>query len=355
MLESWKIAELDWFRANPDGGYSDFLDAGFNRSKYAFWTKRSALIKQGVVPRFTGHGNVPDLGLAVKEGAPDVRHNKPDVSFDYDDLLILARARQAQRQAMRRSVAFPQFFIEATEPVPILFVADWHIGSWGTDYDEIDDTISDIKRLGLKVAILGDLLQMATNMTQGLAALRDTALDEADQMAWIRSFIDRFAPQILWCTWDNHTVMRQEKPLGYSEYAELMKDKVVYSSGINHVDLSVGGAEFETYKLCSSHKFRGRSELNPVHSQQKYMRMQGIDREIAIAGDSHTPATASYYDGPLHRAAINVGSPQHDSPYAKRFFSLYTHNDMPVVEFWPDQHLFHVYPDLKHYKQVRGK
>lgn len=346
-----------WILANPDQSYDDFLAAGFSGTRNAFLLRRSKFIKRGQLERRPGSpfSRTPNPdALVPKDGAPDVRHNKPDVSFDDQSLIDLARQRQALRKPMSRSLDFPEFFIESGRPVPILFIADWHIGSWGTDYDEINDTINEIERLNLKIVILGDMLQMAKNMSQGLAALRDACLDEAEQDRWIEAFVARFAPQILWVTWDNHVVMRQEKTEGFSRYAELMKDKVVYSNGINHVDLMVGAADFETYKICSSHRFRFRSMYNAVHGQQQYMRLQGIDREIAIAGDSHTPAAASYYDGPLHRAAVNVGSPQDDSAYSKRFFSLYTHNDMPVIEFWPDKHLFHVYPNLQEYKDVRG-
>ena len=99
--------------------------------------------------------------------------------------------------------------------------------------------------------------------------------------------------------------------------------------------------------MCSSHRFRGDTPNNPLNGSIKYMRHHGIDREIAIAGDSHVPEIRAYADGPLSRLAINCGSLQTDSGYAKRNFTPYTHTWMPVVVFYPDVHLMVPYQDLK--------
>ena len=61
-----------------------------------------------------------------------------------------------------------------------------------------------------------------------------------------------------------------------------------------------------------------------------------------------------YTDGPLPRIAVNCGTTQTDSGYAKRHFSLFTHDWMPTVEFWPDRHLMLVHPTLGHYDASRS-
>jgi hypothetical protein len=129
----------------------------------------------------------------------------------------------------------------------------------------------------------------------------------------------------------------------------MFREKTVYHSGIGHVDLTVGR---ETYAIATSHRFRGNSILNPTHGQMRYGRFEGLDREVIVAGDSHTPAVQTYADGPMPRVAINCGSLQTDSGYAKRFYSLDTHDWMPVVEFFPDRHLFMPYPSLTHWLAV---
>jgi hypothetical protein len=237
--------------------------------------------------------------------------------------------------------------------VPVIFVADWHVGSWGSDHRLADDISDEIERLGLYVAILGDMVQMAVNSSQGLAALHDNAIDEAKQMRWLRAWVDRLRPLILWSVWDNHAVIRQEKALGYSEYAELFKEKVIYSSGIAHVDLSIGPTDddYETYRIATSHRFSGSSDDNPCRGGQQYLMRKALDREIAVCGDSHRPGVLTYPHADQRRCSINVGSLQTDSSYSKRVASLYTHTDQPIVEFWPDEHAFHVYDNLAAYKR----
>ena len=336
LPDETRRAVYAWIAANPHADWDRFKtavpDPGFGRTTFYQLRQEHRLLR-----------------LVPKEGAPDVRQNKPDVSL-VDDLTAIARQRQAQHAAMSGGTDFPCFFIESDRPVPVLFIADWHVGSWGADYDAIERTTQEIEALGLKVAVLGDMLQMSINMRSVLEVM-DNLLTPREQMRWNMAWLERLAPHILWVVWDNHVVMREEKATGFSWYAEMMKDKVVYSSGLNHVDLLVGGADFETYRIASSHRFRGRSMYNAVHGQQQYMRLEGQDRELCVAGDSHRPAVASYYDGALKRAAINVGTAQTNSGYAKRHFSLYTHDDMPLVEFWPDEHAFQVYDNLAAYKR----
>jgi hypothetical protein len=110
---------------------------------------------------------------------------------------------------------------------------------------------------------------------------------------------------------------------------------MVYFNGIGHADIKVGN---QIYHGAFSHKFRGRSIENPVHGQMRYMRREGVDRDFAFGGDTHLPGIAKYTDGPRTRAAINSGSIQANSGYAKRYFSLVTHPVYPVLVLRHDRH-----------------
>ena len=70
----------------------------------------------------------------------------------------------------------------------------------------------------------------------------------------------------------------------------------------------------------------------------RYMRREGIDREICMAGDSHVPGMIKYTDGGKVRVAINSGTTQTNSGYGKRFFSLTTHPVFPCVVLSPESH-----------------
>jgi hypothetical protein len=252
---------------------------------------------------------------------------------------------QSIAKAASNSQDHAHITIETDRPVPVLFLSDWHIGSWGISYQEVAETTRKIQALGLRIAVLGDMLQMSIRM-RNVMEMGDNLLSPRMQMLFLESWLEDLAPQVLWSTWDNHSVAREEEFTGFSRYAEIFKDKTIYHSGIGHVDLTVGG---ETYKIASSHRFAGNTPLNPTGGQERYMRFEGIDRELTVAGDSHRPSVRNYTDGPLPRIAINCGTLQKDSGYAKRFFSLYTHDWMPVVTFWPDRHLMVSAPSLQHY------
>jgi hypothetical protein len=230
--------------------------------------------------------------------------------------------------------------------LPLLFISDWHIGSWGTSYRKLVEVTNKIRKLGLRVAVLGDMLQMSIRL-RGILEISDNALTPRDQMSFLRSWLEEMADLILWATWDNHSVEREEDATGFSYYAELFKERTIYHSGIGHIDLEVGN---QTYKIASSHRFKGNTQQNPVNGAIKYMRFFGIDRELAVAGDSHAPALFEYADGPLPRLAINCGSLQGDSGYGKRHFSLFSHDWMPVALFCRDTHLIIPFKSLESYE-----
>lgn len=278
-----------------------------------------------------------------------VMWDKAEVDFHWTDVLEPLERLAEIRSAASGAQDLAHIFIESDEPVPIVFLSDWHIGSWGTSHYKVAQMTRTLLDNNLRVALLGDMLQMAIRL-RGVLEVSDNALTPSLQQRFLESWFEDISRLVLWATWDNHSVMRQEDAIGFSPYAEVFRDKTIYHSGIGHVDLTVGE---ETYKIASSHKFRGNTATNPVGGQKKYMRFEGIDRELTIAGDSHRPAMESYFDGPLERIAINCGSLQEDSGFGKRFFSLYAHDCMPVVVFHPDKHCMVPYMSLEKYLAMK--
>ncbi len=238
--------------------------------------------------------------------------------------------------------------------VPILFIADWHMGSWGTSLDKVAEVTDWILSSGIRIAVLGDMLQMAIKL-RGVLEMSDNALPPRLQVRMLESWLTDLAPQVLWSVWDNHCVIREEDATGFSHCAELFKDTTIYHSGIGHVDLEIAcGAKSQTYRIATSHRFAGNTTANPVSGTVKYMRQHGIDRELAIAADVHVPHLQAYPEGPMTRIALNCGTLQLDSGYGKRFFSPYAHDWMPIVQFYPDEHLMVPFQSTSHYDRRAG-
>jgi len=237
-----------------------------------------------------------------------------------------------------------QVTIQTEEPIYVIALGDAHFGSWGTDYEALKQITDEILNTpNLYVILLGDLLQMSIKL-RGILEVSDNALPPKFQMMLLDSWLNEIKHKVICSTWDNHSVMREEDAVGYSKYAEIFEKATVYFNGIGHLDLLVGT---QTYKLALAHFFRGYSIDNPCHGAMRYMRRQGIDREISMAGDSHVPGIIKYVDGEKTRCAINSGTAQTNSGYAKRFFSLFTHPVFPVIKLDPKEHIFTPYWNLK--------
>jgi hypothetical protein len=142
---------------------------------------------------------------------------------------------------------------------------------------------------------------------------------------------------------------REEKQAGFSFIKHLMGKSVVFFDGIGHCDVVVGK---QTYLIAASHKFRGYSYMNPTHAGSRYLRFQGLDREVAIMGDIHQPAYSHYYDGPRERVSMVAGTLNIDSVYAARYFSIFTQPFYPCLLLDNQAHSFLPFPNLGAWKRV---
>lgn len=292
--------------------------------------------------------------LREREDDPQVSWDKAEGDFHWTDLLAPLDTLQTIWKRASSSQDHARIVIRSPEPVPICFISDWHFGSWGTDLRKFAVTTKKLLDHGIRVAVLGDMLQMAIKL-RGVLEVSDNAIPPRYQMLALESWAGDIAHLILWSTYDNHSVQREEDAVGFSQYADIFRAKTIYHNGIGHIDLAIDaddGSGGETYRIATAHRFRGNTADNPLGGQIKYMQREGIDRELAVAGDSHRPALKVYPEGPLTRIALNCGTYQTNSGYAKRFFSLYTHDWMPTVLFYPKEHKMIAFPSLDDYLEV---
>lgn len=336
MGELWTPEEEARLRERP------YDYAYFNEINPNARTKKAFQIKRGM------------LGLST-EGVPVAKNesvvwDKKASDVSWRDFITALDPIQALRARSGRSQDYAHIHIATDRPVPLAFISDWHIGSWGVDAQDIargtDKLLELHARYGLHVAILGDMVEMAIRL-RSIAEISGNLLPPSDQIAFFRSWLRDVSELVLWATWDNHAVIREEELVGHSAIAEICKDYTIYHSGIGHTDLEVGD---QVYSLATSHRFAGRSVSNPVAGQMRYMQ-NNPDREVVVAGDSHRPAIMQYEDGGKERVAANCGSLQTNSRYAKRHFSLHTSEAMPVILFSPDEHTIAPHYSLSHFER----
>lgn len=265
------------------------------------------------------------------------RPDKAVGSFGWRDAIKTIQEMQELSSAAKSSQDTAKIVVATDEPIFCLFLSDAHLGDWATDYDlfmKITDEI--LETPNLYVGLLGDMVNLAINMRSVGEVTSGNLLPPELQAQFFADWLDDVKHKIMFATWSNHDIMREEKGTGISVFRGIQEKRVVYFNGIGHPDIHVGN---EVYKFAVSHRFRGSSIENPCHSTMRYLRREGHDRELAAQGDSHVPGTAWFYHGPTKKVAINTGSFQTRSTYARRHYSLFTQPVMPGVVLFPDRHL----------------
>lgn len=277
-----------------------------------------------------------------------VRANKKKADFQWREWID--HAERTQELYKRASQTQKDAHIEIGKgkaPVVLLPFSDQHIGSRGTTYKEFRRMTEEILSTDdLYVALIGDVLEFAIKL-RSVAEVCAQIFGPDKQMQFVEDWFGEIKHKVAFATWCNHTLEREEKFSGFSFIKHLMGKDVVFFDGIGHCDLVVGK---QTYAIAASHKFRGYSYMNPCHAGQRYMRFQGVDREIAVMGDIHTPAFMHYYDGPKERISMVAGTLNINSLYANRYFSIFTQPQYPCIELHHERHEFTPFKNLASWK-----
>lgn len=324
----WSAAELTLLRS---GASNETFQARFpHRSTRSIESQRYLERKAGRMPgRFAD-----DDDLLV--GPVLTRPDKKIGHFHWRDANKAIKEMQALSTAAKSSQDHATIKIDTDEPIFVLFLSDAHLGDWATDYDLFERITDEILSTpNLFVAVLGDMLNLAIAMRSVGEVTSGNLLPPELQIAYFDSWLMDVKDRILLATWDNHGVMREEKGTGISALKHIQEKHVVYHNGIGHPDIAVGE---QVYRCAVSHRFRGTSIDNPCHATMRYLRREGHDRELAAMGDIHQPGIIKFNHGPTPKVAINTGSTQSHSTYARRHFSLFTSPVMPGVLLYPDRH-----------------
>lgn len=315
---TWSIAEE---QATLEYGWEDFNRLFPGRTYHSYRFKRKRLIEEG-----------------ARHEQEVVYHDKADGSgFHWRDMSHAATRMQEVAATGRTSQETATIEIPSDGRDPfILFLSDTHIGDWGTDY-ELFERITDeiLETPDLYVALLGDLANMAIRLRGVAEVTGGNQLTPEMQVKFLESWLGDIAHKVALATWDNHGVEREEQGSGFSGIKQLLSRRVVYFGGIGHPDILVGD---QRYKFCVSHQFRGSSADNPCHAAMRYLRREAPDRDLAAMGDYHVPGIVKFNNAGRDMVAVNTGSTQTRSVYARRYYSLRTQSAMPGVRLGVDSH-----------------
>jgi len=294
---------------------------------------------------------VPPVKLSYQ--APGIRSDKKRGSLDWEEWSYKIEEMQGLKRKASQSQDHALIELgDGLHDVALGSFSDQHMGSWGCNYADLRRLTHEIVNTpNFYIAALGDEGQYAIKL-RNVLEVSDNAIPPEMQTQFIQSWWDTVWQKVACATWDNHGIERQETAAGESALKNIKSKRVVYFNGIGHVDIKVGN---QIYRGAVSHTFRGRSLLNPCHSQMRYMRFEGVDREWCMAGDSHVPGMIKYTDGAKTRVAINGGSLQNNSGFGKRYFSLTTHPAYPIIVFHHDRHEMSPFWSVKEWLKACGK
>jgi hypothetical protein len=282
-----------------------------------------------------------------------VAHDKKVSEFNYRDWAD--HAQRTQELYHRASSTQKMAHIElgsGRQPAILMPFSDQHIGGRGVKYGEfIRMTDEIINTPNLFVALLNDVAEYAVKL-RSVAEICAQIFGPDKQDQFIEQWFNDISHKVAFATWANHDIERAEKQLGTSFIKRMMAKKVVFFDGIGHADVKVGK---QVYKIAATHRFRGHSYMNTCHAGQRYMRFQGIDRELAMMGDIHQPAFNHYYDGPIERVSMVAGTLNTDSLYAGRYFSIFTQAQYPVVVLDHEEHSMVPFKNMREYYRITGK
>ena len=207
-------------------------------------------------------------------------------------------------------------------PVVLVFMADLHLGSSGTDYRSIDYDMAVINNLaehGVNVAVvlLGDMLD---NFIVG--RLRDLRMNQSpfltvEEWGLVDYALERLSPFLIGSVAGNHDnwswaisgidLLRQRH--------NQLSPGILYDPLELTFMLQVG--EFECRIMCR-HKWRGSSMFNPTHGLEHGHHKLGRQFDIGVAAHTHRGGLAREFANgksiPGH--ALICGSYKKDDTYA---------------------------------------
>ncbi len=280
-----------------------FQAAGYGtRSYHAYRVKlREALngqTPQVVHPKASGRSSrlqpppPPEITGVLAGERPDIAAIRRKAEAEYE--VRRAEHRRKQRQLIR--IAYG--------PALIAFVADTHLGNPGTDTARVFAEQALINATpNAHTVLMGDVCDnfvigklVAQNMTHGVTITEEWELFLHYLAGWtnLRAVVggnhDAWTPRLI----------------GLDVHRRLLDGSVLYDTDDMRVTVEVGG---HPVKFRLRHKWRGFSQYNVTHGQEKSIAFDDPDPDVVVGGHTHRGALArELVHAGRRKIAIQLGS-----------------------------------------------
>lgn len=244
--------------------------------------------------------------------------------------------------------------INTSDPIAVVYSADWHLGSVSIDYDSLINHIEYIlENDNLYIISNGDEvdnMQIFRNVS-----CRVQALPIREQSQTFGAIYNELCDhnKLLCSGHGNHSEEFEERNVGYSYIAMIKGSRVPYFNGMGKLDLQVNE---QNYIHIISHKGKGNSQYNAVHGASKQAMMYCPQADVSVAGHTHNPCYSFDYGHRMkeskpvdltfpHKPRVNIrtGTFKTSDPFSKRYFGQ-GRLGTPTVVFFPDRHEFVPFP-----------
>jgi hypothetical protein len=217
-----------------------------------------------------------------------------------------------ERPARAATLTFPY------GPVCVVFSADWHLGSDGTNYARLEDELGLIVDTpGMYAGFVGD---MVDNFIIGkLLGLRmATSFHVTEEWAMARYALEMIAPKLLFAVGGNHDAWTT-KAAGIDYLADMVKQvaAVPYDADDLTVDLHVGRT---CYTIRARHKWRLNSMLNPTHGIEQASRFdKGRPFDVGVGAHTHASGLSrEFNNGGRTGLAVLCGAYKREDDFARQ-------------------------------------
>jgi hypothetical protein len=166
---------------------------------------------------------------------------KKVADFRWREWTDLAEHTQALYRRASRTQQFAEIVLgNGKQPALALPFSDQHIGSRGTDYKAFRTITEEIVSTpNLYLALIGDFLEFAIKL-RSVAEVCAQIFGPDKQIQFMEDWLDEVKHKLIFATWCNHGVEREEKQSGVSLIKNLLADRTVMFDGIGHANIVVG-------------------------------------------------------------------------------------------------------------------
>ena len=241
-------------------------------------------------------------------------------------------------------------FSSETRPVGIVYLCDLHIGGVGVDYDAIErDSKLIAETDGLFCNFGGDQVDNFLG-AWALSAMAEQVITASPQWRLLEKHLAMLQDKVLYARVGNHDAWTA-KMAQIDKFGELMcKYQVLNVKHIGVVTFKVGT---QIYISEESHRFWGRSRLNPLHATQRLLDYgPACDPDILLVEHEHVPAAGRMWRRGKDRFLIRPGTYKTKDSWAQEKHFYGSSVAPAVLILSPKKHQVHLsfsVPDAAEY------